>query len=358
MRAIRFDGDAVRVVTNAADPALQPGEALVHPTRLLVGPADVAALSGGERAGARLIGVMGHQFVGVVKQVRPPEAGLEHRSLSAARQSLLGKRVVGSPVIVCTNCDMCRAGLPAHCRARRVMGLHAREGCFADLFAIPLANLHPVPDAVEDDRAVFALTGASASQAGHMLRAAGKHYITIIGDSAVAMMTAQLLAHLNKSARLLYQRPERARLCERWGIKHRAVEEPGRRQDQDVVVECTGTPGGLRLALQLVRPRGVVLLKAPGALAPCPPGQPFAESPAWTGQAASGGGGVDLTPAVVNEVQILGCRDASIGDGLGAIADGLIDTTGLVTRRFKMDDAPAALAAAADGDQPAVVMDV
>ncbi len=352
MRAIRFDGESVRVVANAADPALQPGEALVHPTRLLVGPTDAAAAAAGDRAGSRLIGVMGHQFVGVVKQVRPAEEGAGLRAMSAARQILLGKRVVGSPTVVCTNCDMCRAGLPSHCRARRVMGLHAREGCFADLFAIPLGNLLAVPDAVDDDRAVFAVMAASASQAGQMLRAAGKHYITIIGDNAAALMTAQLLARLNKSARLLYTRPERARLCERWGIKHRAVEEPGRRQDQDVVVECTGTPGGLRLAMQLVRPRGVILLKSSGVLTPCPSGQPFTESSAWRDR------GVDLTPAVVNEVQVLGCRDASIADGLGAIADGLIDTTGLITRRFRMDDAPAALAAASGDDQLAVVMDV
>lgn len=324
----------------------------MHPTRLLVGAADVDAAAGGERGGSRLVGVMGHQFVGVVKQINLPEDTGGRHPLAAARRNLLGKRVVGSPVIVCTSCDMCRAGLPGHCRARRVMGLHAREGCFADLFAIPLSNLLAVPDAVEDDRAVFAVMASSAAQAGQMLRAAGKHYITIVGDNAMALMTAQLLAHLNKSARVLYTRPERARLCERWGIKHRAVEEPGRRQDQDVVVECTGTPAGLRLAMQLVRPRGVILLKSPGGMTPCPAGQPFAESAAWAN------GGVDLTPVVVNELQVLGCRDGSIADGLGAIADGLIDTTGLITRRFKMDDAAGAFAAAGNEEQLGVVMDV
>jgi threonine dehydrogenase-like Zn-dependent dehydrogenase len=338
-------------VTNAADPTLLPGEALVHPTRLLVGPADVAGVTR-DGGGTRLIGVLGHQFVGVVKKINlPDELGGRH-PLLAAKKGLLNKRVVGSPAIVCTNCDMCRAGLPGHCRARRVLGLQAREGCFADLFAIPLANLHAVPDAIEDDRAVFAHLVSSAVHAGQMLRAAGRQFITVIGDNALGLATAQLLASQNKSTRLLYTSEERARLCERFGIKHRAVEEPGRRQDQDVVVECTGTPGGLRLALHLVRPRGVVLLKSPGAVLPCAPGQPFAERANWTES------GVDLTPAIVNEVQILGCRDGSIADGMGAIADGHVDVTGMITRRFKMDDAEAAFAAAGSAEQLAVVMDV
>jgi threonine dehydrogenase-like Zn-dependent dehydrogenase len=337
------------MVSNAADPALLPGEALVHPTRLLVGAADVAVLAA-RGTGGGPVGVPGHQFVGVVKKINLPDGP---SPLLAARKGLLNKRVVGSPVIVCANCDMCRAGLPGHCRARRVMGVHAREGCFADLFAIPLANLHAVPDAVEDDRAVFAHLVSSAAQAGRMLRASGRHYITVVGDSALALATAQLLTSQNKSTRLLYTGEDRVRLCERFGIKHRRMEEPGRRQDQDVVVECTGTPAGLRLALHMVRPRGVVLLKSPGAAQPCPSGQPMAEGPVWTAS------GVDLTPAIVNEVQILGCREGSIADGLGAIADGHVDVTGLITRRFRMDDAPAAFAAAAGaGEQIAVVMDV
>src|SRR5262249_37002036 len=159
---------------DAPDPVLAACEALVHPTRVLVSPADCQA---------RWAGVAGHQFVGVVKKVNIPA---DAPALMAARKSLLGKRVVGSPQIVCTNCDMCRAGLPSHCRARRVMGLADRDGCFADLFSIPLSNLVEVPNSLDDDRAVFSLAAASAVQAGRMLRASGRSYITVIGDSSLA----------------------------------------------------------------------------------------------------------------------------------------------------------------------------
>jgi threonine dehydrogenase-like Zn-dependent dehydrogenase len=352
VRAIRFDGDQVRLVGNAADPVLLPGEALVHPTRLLVGPADAARVRADVGGSSRLIGVPGHQFVGVVKKIHLPDDTGQRHPLLTARKGLLNKRVVGSPLVVCANCDLCRAGLPGHCRARRVMGLQAREGCFADLFAIPLANLQAVPETMDDDRAVFAWTAAGAVQAGHMLRAAGKLYITVIGDNALGLMTAQHLAAQNKSTRLLYTREDRARLCEKYGLKHRSVEEPGRRQDQDVVVDCTGSPEGLRLALQLVRPRGMVLLKSPEAALPFPPGQPFVEGPRWKQS------GVDLAAAIVNEVQILGCREASIAEGLGALADGTIDVSGMISRHLKLDDAAEAFNAAGHEGQLAVVMDV
>lgn len=351
MRAIRFDGEFLRVVTDAPDPVLLPGEALVHPVRLLISPADALAASH-EGFRDRLVGVPGHQFVGVVKKIGAIDEGVgPQAALAKARAGLLNKRVVGSPAIACTNCDMCRAGLPGHCRARRVMGLHARDGCFADLFAIPLSVLAPVPDGMEDDLAVFAHLASSAAQTRRMMHGAGKHYVTVIGDSALALITARVLARDNKSTRLLYTRPDRARICERWGLKHRSIEEPGRRQDQDVVVDCSGTPTGLRLALQMVRPRGTVLLKSPAAGLPYPPG------PTWPRASAAWAEGVDLTPAVVNEVQILGCREASITDGLGTLADADIDAAALITKRFRLDDAVAAYAAAGSGEHVAVVMD-
>ena len=345
MRAVRFDGEFLRVATNAADPLLAPGEALVHPTRVLIGPADLTAVVPG--SATRHVGVVGHQFVGVVKRVNvPDDAG----PLQIARKKLVGKRVVGSPLLVCTHCDMCRAGLPSHCRARKVMGLATRDGCFADLFAIPLSNLVEVPPAMTDERAVFAHLASSAVQAGQMLRAASKSYISVIGDSPLAMLTAQALARHNRTTRLLYTRPECAKLCERWGMKCRGVEEPGRRQDQDVVIECSGTTAGLTLALKLVRPRGMVVLKSGAAGVPYPPG--------YTLERADASLAVDLMPAIANEIQLLGCREASIADGLGALTDSAVEIDTLIGRRFAMDDAISAYAAAAQNPCCSVVMEV
>lgn len=351
VRAVRFDGQSVAFAADAREPEAAPGEALVHPTRVLVTPADAHAVSAAGAARSRFAGVVGSHFVGVVKKINlPADAG----PVLSARKDLVGKRVVGSPTIACAQCDLCRAGLPMHCRARKVAGAHGRDGCLADLFAMPLASLHAVPQGVDDDRAVFAPMLASALQASAMLRAASKHYITVLGESALALLTAQVLARQNKTVRLLTSRgrEDRGRLLEAWGIKHRMIDEPGRRQDQDAVVDCTGAASGLRLALQFVRARGVILLKSPVALAPYPAGQPFAEaSAAWAE-------GVDLTPVVANEVQIMGCRDGPIPDALGVLSEGTMDVLSLISKRARLEEGPAAFEAAGRGEHTGVLIDV
>jgi threonine dehydrogenase-like Zn-dependent dehydrogenase len=282
--------------------------------------------------------VLGSQFVGVVRKINlPPDAG----SLLLARKGWVGKRVVAPPSIPCTSCDLCRAGLSAHCRARAVLGIHQRDGCLAEAFCVPLSALCAVPDSVPDEHAVLAHALSGALHAANMLRSEHSSYITVLGDSLIALLCAQALAGMNKAVRLLSSRDDRQRLCERWGVKCRALDEPGRRQDQDVVVDCTGAAAGLRLALQLVRPRGIILLKSPGALAPFPPGRPL-PPPRPGGPWAQG---VDLTPAIVNEVQILGSRDGPIPDALRALQDHTIDVAGLITRRARLEDAPSALKA-------------
>ncbi len=337
------------------EPVCAPGEAIVHPTRLLISPADVAAaglnpaaVGGGAPA---FEGVLGSQFVGVVKKVNLPA---DSSPLLAARKTWVGRRVVGSPTISCGSCDLCRHGLAIHCRTRKVLGAFERDGCFADAFGVPLLSLAQVPESVGDEKAVFAHVLSSALHAVNMLRGQQASYITVLGDGVLALLTAQALARMNKSVRVLSSHPERQRLCEKWGIKHRSIEEPGRRQDQDVVVDCTGSSAGLRLALQLVRPRGVILLKSPLGLAPFAPGRPMPD----VGPGSPWSQPVDLTPAVANEVQIVGSRDGPIPDALRMLAEDAIDVLSLIVKRAKFQDAPAAMKAAGAEDALAVVMEM
>jgi threonine dehydrogenase-like Zn-dependent dehydrogenase len=342
----------MRLQAELPEPACAPGEAIVRPSRLLISPADVAAAGlNGPTTAPAFEGVLGSQFVGVVEKINLPA---DASPLLAARKTWVGKRVVGSPTISCGSCDLCRHGLAIHCRARKALGVFERDGCFADRFAMPLLGLTRVADGINDDKAVFAHVLSSALHAVNMLRGQHNSYITVLGDGVLALLTAQSLARMNKSVRVLTSRPDRQKLCEKWGIKHRGIEEPGRRQDQDVVVDCTGSSAGLRLALQLVRPRGIVLLKGPLGLAPFAPGRPppeVAPGSPWSRP-------VDLTPAVANEIQIVGSRDGPIPDALHMLSENTIDVLSVVSKRCKFEDAPAAMKAAAGGDLLAVLMEM
>lgn len=335
MRAVLFDGQSVRVVEDAPEPTIAPGEAIIRPTLVAVGPSDLEVA----RGQTDFRGVMGHLFVGVVEQIEPGAPGA---SWGADRSSLVGKRVVGSINIVPMNSPLARKGLGNHAPDRQVLGLHGRDGCFAERFTLPASNLVAVPDEIGDDQAVLTSLLAEAVHASRITRIEGKPFVTILGDSLVALLCAQVMTKMNASVRLLGEHPARFGLCEKWGVKHRAVSEAGLRQDQDIVIECTGTPAGLERAMGMVRPRGRIVLK-----------HETVPTPGSSGH----GPGADLTPIVMNELEVVGARCGSPSEALALQARQPIDLISLIGRRLRLADAPEALRLAAEPGALCVVME-
>jgi threonine dehydrogenase-like Zn-dependent dehydrogenase len=327
MRALVFDGTQLRLEPRYADPKPVPGEALIRPLRMGICATDLEICHGY----MNYTGVLGHEFVGVVEQINSHD--------DATRKKILGQRVVGSINAVCGECDMCKVGLATHCRKRTVLGIAGRDGCFADRLTLPLANLIPVPDAIDDDTAGFAEPLAAALHARDQLHIEGRPYITILGDGRLGLLCAQVFAPLNASVRLVGKHPEKMNLCEKWGIRHRHVNDVGRRADQDVVVDCTGSPDGIALAMLLVRPRGKVLLKT--TVAP----------------ASSMENPVDLSPVVINEIEIIGSRCGNIAKAVSVLAKKSVDVLSLVSRRFKLDDGIKAMQTAASPDSIKVLLE-
>jgi threonine dehydrogenase-like Zn-dependent dehydrogenase len=321
VRAIRFDGTAVTIDRAAPDPQPAPGEALVRTQLMGVSSTDLDVLDGR----VHFAGVMGQEFVGTVERVH---AGAD---APTAPHPLTGRRVVASTSIACASCDLCKRGLGAHCRRRAVLGAIDRDGCFADRLCLPVRNLHPVPDALSDEQAVFAPLVASALHTRQVFKPEGRPYITVLGDGPLGLVTVQIMARLNASVRLVGKHADKLALCERWGVKHRLLTDVGLRADQDVVIDCTGSPAGLATALAMVRPRGKVVLKGPMTPATHPKAGPQL---------------VDLGPLVTSEIELIGSRCGSIPDALTMLARAEVDVLPLITRRGRLADAPALLAAA------------
>ena len=342
MLAIRTDGQAPFLDRSAPEPAPGEGEALVRVIRCAVDATDVAAARGDY--GFR--GVLGRMFVGEVVEVSGGGVGGAGRGGAGRGGSGIGpgRRVVCGINVVDPRTELARRGLGIHDPQRRVIGLRGRDGCLAERIAVPTLNLAPVPDGIDDERACLAQAVADAVHASRMTRLEGKGFVTVLGDSPAALLCAQVMVRLNNTVRVIAPTDRRFALCERWGVRHRLLGEIGLREDQDVVIECTGTPEGVATALRLVRPRGKVVLKAD----PLPvPGLPVER-----------GGGADLTPAVLNEVELLGARDGSISEGLEALAWGAeagrpsarhaLDVEGLITARTRLADGVACLRSAAE----------
>jgi len=345
MRALIFDGAAARLEMSHPAPVAAAGEAVIRLAKAAISRTDLELCKG--MLGFK--GVLGHEFVGIVESVNGQHS-----------PNLVGKRVVGSPISACGKCDMCLAGLSGHCRHRTIMGVHKRGGCLAERFTLPVRNLIAVPDSVDNDHAVFAAELSAAMQAAGQLTIVGKPYITVLGDGSLGLLMAQVMGKLNASVRLVGRHAEKLAVCEKWGIKHRHIDDVGRRSDQDVVVDCTGTPEGLELAMQLVRPRGKIVLKSMYADVV---GNSTSRKVEKSREAASASEAItnrsllDLTPIVLNELEVIGSHGGSVSEALSLLARREIDVVSLISKRMSLSDGPALLKAAAQPEVIKVLVD-
>jgi len=306
MRAVTFDGQ-LGYTTQYADPTPADGEALVRVHWAGICATDLHITKG--YMGYR--GILGHEVVGTV---------------AAGTAEWQDRRVACEINCVCRSCDMCLSGLSNHCRNRTVMGIQGRDGCFADLVAVPERNLHEIPDAVSDEEAVFTEPLAAAYQVPAQVPIEPKMNVTVVGSGRLGILVAQVLATTGCKLTVVGRNEAKLLLCEKKGIQGIHVDNVVRRRDRDVVVECSGSPDGLALALELVRPRGTVVLKS----------------------TYTGGSKTNLAPAVVDEVQILGSRCGPFPEAINALARQAIEVRSMISKTFALEQAADAFAAAAD----------
>lgn len=301
MRAVVL-GKSPRFVTDHPDPRPQSGECLVRVRLAGLCATDVQLV----RGYMNFRGVLGHEMVGTVVQ---------------GSSAWKGKRVVAEINCVCGQCDMCHAGLSHHCRRRTVMGIAGRDGCFADHLAVPERNLHLVPDALADEEAVFVEPLAAAYQVIAQCPVDSRTKVSVVGTGKLGLLVAQVLA--SKRCRLIAvgRNPATLTMCDKLGIQAVHVNELEAKQDQDLVVECSGSPRGLEVAMQLVRPRGTIVLKSTCA------------------EPAS----LNLASIVVNEVNVLGSRCGPFPEAINALARRAVEVRLLISRVFPVEQALQAL---------------
>ncbi len=303
MLALYYGGKQQAVLKELPPPEPQPGEALIRVTLAGICGTDLQVLRGYHG----FQGIMGHEFVGVV-------AGPQN-------SSWLGQRVVGEINVTCGECDLCRGGLPRHCRRRRVIGLKGRDGAFAQYLTLPAANLVAVPEQVEDEAAVFTEPLASALAVLELLPLPMKSPVLVVGDGRLGLLIAMSLARSQVEVHLVGHHEPHLALAVPYGVTT-FLENNLPSGDYEVIVEASGAPGGLDLALARVRPRGLVVLKS-----------------TYTGRYP-----LDSAAIVVPEVRLAGSRCGSFGPAMRMLARNLIDPRPLINRRFPLSQGLEALA--------------
>jgi threonine dehydrogenase-like Zn-dependent dehydrogenase len=296
MRALVFE-KTLSFRPRHSEPPAGEGDSLIKVRRAGVCATDLEIC----RGYMGFSGVLGHEFVGEV--------------IESSRKELLGQRVCGEINCVCGRCDLCLSGLSSHCRNRTVLGILNHGGAFADQLRLPADNLHPIPANVEDDAAVFVEPLAAAFQILKQIKLDGKRWVTVLGDGRLGLLVAQVLRNAGCPVRVIGKHADKLALCERWSIRARPLADISPLKDQDVVVDCTGSAAGLELAMQMVRPRGTIVLKSTVAI----------------------GKSLNLAPIVIDEINVVGSRCGPFKEAVRALAEKSVDVTSLIHRRMKIE---------------------
>jgi threonine dehydrogenase-like Zn-dependent dehydrogenase len=255
-------------------------------------------------------GVPGHEFSGLVVESDTP--------------SLVDKRVVGEINLACGRCEYCAIELVRHCLNRSVLGIIRHPGAFATYFTLPDANLHPIPDEISDEEAVFIEPLAAACEILDQVTIPAGAEVAILGDGKLGLLIAQTL-RAHQADVVIYGRHEaKLEIARRAGARVSLADDPPLAK-YPVVIESTGSAFGLRQAVRMTRPRGTVVLKS----------------------TVHGEVSLDTAPVVVHEITLVGSRCGRFAPAIELLRQRKVDVSGMIAARFPLSEAPAAFAEAA-----------
>lgn len=225
-------------------------------------------------------GIMGHEFVGIVEE--------------SGDESLIGKRVVGEINEVCHECLYCKTGRPHHCSNRTTPGL-SKDGCFAEYMVLKTENLHVVPDSLPTEVAVFTEPLAAAFEILEQVDIKPGMPVGVLGDGRLALCIANVMHYAGADVTVIGKHEEKLKLFEK--IAKTTTEHD--KEAYEVVVEATGSPLGIGIAISLVRKMGTIVLKST-----------YADNAS-----------INLSMVPVNEITVVGSRCGPFEPALKALTE-------------------------------------
>jgi 2-desacetyl-2-hydroxyethyl bacteriochlorophyllide A dehydrogenase len=239
-------------------PEARPGWVVVAVEATGICGTDVAVFQG--RHPARLPLVLGHEYVG---RVLAAGDGVLH--------VVAGQRVVAQGGWACGECEPCRAGRPASCAARVLLG-RTIDGCFADAIAVRAVSVAPLPDHLDPVEAQSAVTVATAVRAVRRAGTIVGRRVAVLGLGHAGLLLLQVcVADGAREVVGFGTRASRLALARTHGaadaVNVRAADFEARLGAAgpdgiggfDVVFEASGTTAGLAHAMRLAQTGGTVV---------------------------------------------------------------------------------------------------
>lgn len=327
------------VLKDVPEPSIRDDEVLIRVRRAGVCGTDVHIHEWDDwaRNRCRPPFVVGHEFAGDVVQVGSLVTDVHE-----------GDRVTAEGHIVDGRCALCRTGNAHVCPHTKIIGVD-RDGCFAEYIAMPATNVWQLDDAISYDvggihdpmgNAFHTALTATIPGATVLVTGCGP-----IGLFAVGICKAAGAAHIVASD----VNPRRLELARTMGAHtavtpdqaERAVLAASDGLGADVVLEMSGVPAAIHQAFAAVRLGGrVQMLGIPAR----PMEVDFASEVIFKGITVYGVVGRRMYDTWIQMRHFL--------------RSGLFDPTPVITHRFPLADAAAAIAAIKSGEAGKVIFEI
>jgi len=184
--------------------------------------------------------------------------------------------------------------------------LAERQSCAEEL-------LIDLPSDVDPDVAIWSSEAATALGAMRSVVPGDRPFVSVVGDSAAAILAGELGSQRDSRFRLLCQRESTLQEAERRGIRTRLLSEVGQHGDQDLLVLLDGALDVPNL-LQLLRPRGRLVLARPPRIS------------------------ADFSSLFRQQLTVLPSAASPVRSGLDALVKGTLRADGLAERVLALDE--------------------
>ncbi len=243
--------------------------------------------------------------------------------VSEADESLglkLGSRVVVSPFIPYESHGVKKV---------KVMGVDT-DGLLSDFVCVPSENVYLLPDGIPDDDAIFAEYIALGNNVFENMDYEKGDYVVIVGASTLGLVLSQLALYYQLVPILVDLDAEKLRIAEHWGVYYtlnptydnleRRVEEiTGGRMSEFSVFAGEGLP--FTNTVRLVQDKGVVII---------------------AGYSAHAKHQLDMDTVLGKQLTIKGVGNGygEMSSAINLLANKIIKTDGLITKRIYFDEVP------------------
>eukprot|EP00924_Labyrinthula_sp_SR-Ha-C_P007065 snap_masked-scaffold_8-processed-gene-8.21-mRNA-1 protein AED:1.00 eAED:1.00 QI:0/-1/0/0/-1/1/1/0/347 len=207
------------------------------------------------------VGTLGHEFVGKIIELGKNTSRFK-----------IGDKVVADINIWCNECKMCTlkgASRRNHCFNRKVLGLHnISEGTFSEFIKLPEKNCMLI-NSIDEKYAVFSEPLAAGCRIVEQMKEMGfdPSEAVIIGDGNLAkMICAAFYSSYGKKLSIIGKHTSNLNILKDADLINQTflfknIEQENFENRFPVVIIATNNLSGLKLAVDIVQPLGMIFLK-------------------------------------------------------------------------------------------------